>query len=61
MNSSRQTDCRNHLRIAGSYLAICRDAQQGVAHHFGNQFQQSLTFPTFNGENRGNGAAVATQ
>jgi len=33
---------KSHFRNGGANLPVCRGAQQGGAHHFGNDFWQSL-------------------
>src|SRR6185503_19360823 len=33
---------KSHFRNGGANLQVCRGAQQGAAHHFGNDFWQSL-------------------
>src|SRR6185503_3181784 len=33
---------KSHFRNGGANLPVCRGAQQGAAHHFGNDFWQSL-------------------
>src|SRR6185503_11484141 len=33
---------KSHFRDGGANLPVCRGAQRGAAHHFGNDFWQSL-------------------
>src|SRR6185436_3088662 len=52
---------KSHFRNGGANLPVCRGAQQGAAHHFGNDFWQSLYSLQFSTKYSTPGKTCATQ